>query len=29
VELDGVLLDVDETTGRCRSIKRVREKLNR
>jgi metallophosphoesterase (TIGR00282 family) len=27
VELDGVLLDVDETTGRCRSIKRIREKL--
>ncbi len=27
VELDGVLLDVDESTGRCRSIKRVREKL--
>ena len=27
VELDGVLLEVDEATGRCRSIKRIREKL--
>jgi len=27
VELDGVLLDVDPATGRCRAIKRVRERL--
>lgn len=27
VELDGALLEVDESTGRCRSIKRVREKM--
>jgi metallophosphoesterase (TIGR00282 family) len=27
VELDGVMLEVDEATGKCRSIKRVREKL--
>jgi metallophosphoesterase (TIGR00282 family) len=27
VELDGAMLEVDELTGRCRSIKRVREKL--